>query len=363
MTIPADSPTPLLGLEPEAARTALTEFFAERGERRYRADQVLEWVYPGAQTFDEMTNLTKASREALGRRFTLAPLVPEVVQRSNDGTVKHLWRCPDGEAIESVLIPADDRLTLCLSSQAGCALGCVFCGTGAYGFRRQLTAAEIVAQYRDSVRYAQAHGMGAITNIVFMGMGEPLANPEPVFAALTILNRGFRVGARHITVSTVGIVPGIRELARRPEQVRLAVSLHAPNHKLRLTLVPVEKRYPLPQLMDAIREWVRAKGKRVTFEYTMIQDVNDSPALADELAELVCEFHPLVNLIPMNPIPFVGWRPSPPEVIAQFRSRLERSGRVRARVRSPRGSDIAAACGQLYNQAYEKGLAATARAS
>jgi 23S rRNA (adenine2503-C2)-methyltransferase len=185
---------------------------------------------------------------------------------------------------------------------------------------------------------------------VFMGMGEPFANADAVFAALSVLNRGFRIGARRITVSTVGIVPGIRRLARRPEQFRLAVSLHAPTHELRLRLVPVEKRYPLPELMNAVGEFVEMRGQRVTFEYTMIRGVNDDPALADALADLVGRFRPLVNLIPMNPIPFSTWQPTPPEGIERFADRLRRA-RVKVAVRAPRGRDIAAACGQLYNAA------------
>ena len=225
-------------------------------------------------------------------------------------------------------------------------MACVFCATGWSGYRRQLTAGEIVAQYRGSLRWARENGRGDVTNIVFMGMGEPLANTGAVLPALTILNQGYGLGARRITVSTVGVAPGILELAARPEQFRLAVSLHAPNHELRQQIVPLEKRYPLPQLLDAMRAFDAAGGRRITFEYVMIDGLTDAMPLADQLAAIAREFHAHVNLIPYNPIPGPDWKQSRPANIRAFRARLDELG-VPATIRASRGQDIAAACGQL----------------
>lgn len=327
--------------------TLLAEHFTARGQPKYRSTQALAWLYErDALSFTEMTDLPLGEREALDDAFRLTAPAVASVARSEDGTVKHLWRMTDGELIESVLIPATDRLTLCMSSQAGCAMACVFCATGWSGYRRQLTAGEIVAQFRGARRYAADHGMGAISNIVFMGMGEPLANRKAVMPALTLLNHAYRVGARRITVSTVGVVPGILELAERPEQFRLAFSLHAPNHELRQKLVPLEKKYPLPELLDALRRFEQAGGRRITFEYVMIDGLNDDPDLARQLAGLVSEFQSHVNLIPFNPIPGTPWRPSSPARLRAFARILEEHD-VAATIREPRGRDIAAACGQL----------------
>ncbi len=339
----------LLSLPADAAERALAQHFESRSQRPYRVRQVRAWLYErDAVRFDDMTDLPAPERAALAERFTLA--APELVTaaRSADGTVKHLWRLSDGELVESVLIPAGSRRTLCMSSQAGCAMACVFCATGWSGYRRQLSTGEIVCQYRGARRWLRDSGDDAssITNIVFMGMGEPLMNPKAVFPALTLLNHAYQVGARRITVSTVGVVPGIRELAQRSEQFRLAVSLHAPNHELRQSIVPIERKYAIPELMNALREFEAAGGRRITFEYTMIDGVNDAPALAEELADLVGEFHAHVNLIPYNPIPGPDWKPSPMGRIRRFAEVLHGRG-IEATVREPRGRDIAAACGQL----------------
>ncbi|MFB6240923.1 MAG: 23S rRNA (adenine(2503)-C(2))-methyltransferase RlmN, partial [Gemmatimonadota bacterium] len=248
--------------------------------------------------------------------------------------------------VESVLIPTDDRLTLCVSSQAGCALGCRFCATGHFGFNRHLSTDEITAQFRNAQRAARREFDRDISNVVFMGMGEPMANLDNVMPALTVLNRGFGVGARRITVSTVGLVPGIEALTRRPEDFGLAVSLHAPNHELRQEIMRIEKRFPIPELLEAIRGYQAETGRRVTFEYLLIDGLNDSLELADQLAGLAEGLDCFVNLIPFNPIPAVEWEPSPDEQIAAFARRLHRNG-VSAAVRTPRGRDIAAACGQL----------------
>lgn len=323
------------------------DHFRERGQPSYRADQVEHWIYGELATdFADMTSLPSHEREALAEAFRLATLDVDRVSVSEDGTVKHLWRLEGGQLVESVLIPTDTRLTLCLSSQAGCAMGCTFCATGWGGFDRQLTPGEIVAQYRGSRRWAEAHDYGPITNIVYMGMGEPLANRKAVHPSLTILNQGYEVGARRITVSTVGVVPGIQELAIRPEQFRLALSLHAPERDLRAELIPLEKRWPLPEVMDALRSFNEAGGRRITFEYTMIDGVNDDPALAGGVADLARDVWAHVNLIPFNPIPDQDWGPSPAPRIQEFARILESRG-VAVTVRETRGQDIDAACGQL----------------
>jgi 23S rRNA (adenine2503-C2)-methyltransferase len=353
----SDPRSDLLGLTPADLRAQVGDFLRARREPAYRAEQVAQWVYGGeARSIEEMTNLSRELRSALAGSFALAEPELDRVSRSADGTAKHLWKLPDGELIESVLIPAGDRLTLCISSQAGCAMGCTFCATGWSGFARQLSAAEIVSQFRASRRWAAAEGYPVISNIVFMGMGEPLANRAAVMPALTILNQGYGVGARRITVSTVGVVPGILELARRPEQFRLALSLHSPDSDLRRELIPLEKRHPLPELMDALKAFDAAGGKRITFEYTMIDGVNDDPALAARLAALASSLQAFVNLIPFNPIPYRDWRPSPSARIRAFQKVLEDRG-VSVAVREPRGRDIDAACGQLRARAVaEKGL-------
>lgn len=341
----------LVGMLAEEARSALAEHFGERGQPRYRVEQVLKWLYEqDAPGIGAMSNLPLAERAALAESFAFTAPESARVSRSEDGTAKHLWRLADGELIESVLIPSAERLTLCISSQAGCAMACTFCATGWMGYQRQLTSAEIVAQFRGARAWAHAEGYGEITNLVFMGMGEPLMNRKAVLPALAILNRGYGVGARRITVSTVGIVPGILEMAELPEQYRLAVSLHAPNHELRQELVPVEKKYPLPELLESLRAFDAAGGKRITFECVMIAGVNDSPELAGQLAELVREFRAFVNLIPFNPIPGTDWQPTPPKELRQFASRLEAAG-IPVQIRTPRGRDIAAACGQLKAEA------------
>jgi len=336
-----------LGLSPEELHTRLEAHFQARGQPAYRAGQVRGWIYERlARSWAEMTNLPLEEREALAQAFRLQEPETEIVSVADDRTVKHLWKLHDGELVESVLIPSGDRLTLCLSSQAGCAMGCTFCATGWGGFSRQLTAGEIAVQYRASLRWALEHGYGTVTNVVYMGMGEPLSNRGAVHPSLSILNHGYGVGARRITVSTVGVVPGIDELADRPEQFGLAVSLHAPVTELRSELIPLEKRYPLPELMDALRRFRETGGRRITFEYTMIHGINDAPELAGELAELARPLHAFVNLIPFNPIPDQDWRPSNPGRIRHFEEVLrERS--VPVAVREPRGRDIDAACGQL----------------
>ncbi|MFQ5679351.1 MAG: 23S rRNA (adenine(2503)-C(2))-methyltransferase RlmN [Gemmatimonadota bacterium] len=348
MPPPISGRTELLGVAPGELSSLLRARLGTLGEPRYRVDQVRTWIYAGhARGFDAMTDLPGALRGTLEADFSLTPLTAVYTDRSRDGTVKHLWELEDGEQVESVLIPAGGRLTLCLSSQAGCPLACRFCATGHFGFRRQLSAGEIVAQYRDSARFAESELGRRITHVVYMGMGEPLANLPAVVASLRVLNGGFRVGARRVTVSTVGLVPGILALARRPEPFGLAVSLHAPLHELRLALMPVEKRYPLDVLFRALRRYQRLKDRRISLEYTLIHGVNDNPELADTLADLATGLDCFVNLIPFNPIrERPDWRASSPERIRRF-GRVLRDRGVKHAIREPRGRDIAAACGQL----------------
>ncbi len=332
----------LLSLTPEAARTALGEWLTQRGEPAYRLRQVLPRLWQRAVArWTDATDLPAPLRAALDDAFPLPRLTLHTHQVSSDGTEKFLWALADGEAIESVLIPEGKRRTLCISSQAGCALGCVFCATGRMGFRRNLSTGEIVAQVRELVLRDPALKP---TNIVFMGMGEPLLNWEAVDATLTILNQpeGFGIGARHITVSTVGILPTLAQFARRSEQFRLAVSLHAPVAGLRKELMPIEKKYTLPALLAALQQFRR----RVTLEYVLIGGKNDSLDTADQLARLAQPLEALVNLLPLHPGGAPDLTPSSRAQMLAFERRLKQHG-VEAVLRRSRGLDISAACGQL----------------
>jgi len=342
-----DARVRLLGLAPEEARAELRRALEELGQPAFRVRQAEAWLYERRATrFEQMTDLPASLRSALADRFALVAAEPSFEARSSDGTIKHLWRLADGEEVESVLIPSDGRVTLCLSSQAGCALGCRFCATGDFGFRRQLDASEIAGQFRDADLVAETAYGRRIANVVYMGMGEPFANLRPVLDSLTVLHAGFGLGARRITVSTVGLIPGIEALARRPEPFRLAVSVHAADPELRLALMPVEKRYPLPDLLEALRAYQAAKGRRISIEYALIDGVNDAPSQASDLVRLLSGIRVFVNLIPWNPIPGRDWKTSAPGRTRAFLSVLESAG-LRAAVRAPRGRDIAAACGQL----------------
>ena len=339
--IGASSPS-LLDLAPRAAREILRTWMATRDLPAYRADQAFRrlWRAPVRRWVDA-TELPQHLRAGLERDLPLPGLQADVIQQSADGTRKYLWRLSDGEAVESVLIPSGSRRTLCISSQVGCALGCTFCATGSMGFRRNLTPFEIAGQVREILLQDPA---GAPSNIVFMGMGEPLLNWPAVDTALTVLNdpEGFAIGARHITVSTVGILPGMAALARRPEQFRLAISLHATTPAHRLGIMPIEKRYDL----DAVMQAAGAFRKRVTFEYVMISGVNDRDADADRLAKLVRRLEALVNLLPLHPGGAPGLTPTAPDRIRAFGARLRNQG-IEATARRSRGLDINAACGQL----------------
>ena len=334
--------TNLLDLDPSAAAQAVREFALARGEPAYRGSQVVRrlWQTPVA-TFEEMTELPRAFRAALDEAFELPRLEIASRQKSVDGTEKFLFRLHDGQHIETVSIPEGDRLTFCVSSQAGCALKCAFCATGLMGFARNLQAFEIAGQVRE---LALLDPPLVASNIVFMGMGEPLMNWPAVSTTLTILNdvHGFGIGARHITVSTVGVLPGIVALSERPEQFRLAISIHAPSDALRHTLMPINIKYPLADVLAAAETFDR----RVTFEYVMLGGVNDGPDQARELAALARQCRAFVNLIPLHPGGAGDFTPTTSEDIRRFAGWL-RQGGVEVAVRKSRGMDIAAACGQL----------------
>ncbi len=317
------------------------------GEPRYRVDQVWSGLYEHLAEPGELTNLPKSLRQSLDERL---PLALEIVTEStSDGgeTVKWLWALDDGTQIETVLMHYDDRSTVCVSSQAGCAMGCTFCATGQAGFDRQLTAGEIVEQVVRASRRARDDGR-RLSNVVFMGMGEPLANYDPTWQAVERLHGDLGLSARHLTVSTVGIVPGIRRLATEALPVNLAVSLHAADDALRDELVPINKRYPLSTLMDACAGYLQAKGRRLSFEWALIDGVNDRDRDADLLIErsrsLPLPAH--VNLIPLNPTPGYGVLGTPKQRVRAFRDRL-REGGINATIRQTRGTEIDAACGQL----------------
>jgi len=345
------SPTILVGLTvldlvPPEAEARLTEWVEARGIPGYRGKQILRrlWAHPVASWADA-TELPFTLREELARDFPLPRLELALEQVSADGTRKFLWRLADGERIESVLIPSRSRRTLCISSQAGCALGCVFCATGRMGFRRNLTPFEIAGQAREIILRRPDWRP---TNVVFMGMGEPLLNWPQVDRSLTILNHpnGLGIGARHITVSTVGILPGMAELARRPEQFRLAISLHAAMPGRRLALMPIEKKYDLASVLRT----AEAFRKRITLEYVLIAGANDSDQDADALAKLAHRLGAMVNLLPLHPGGSPQFGPTPPDRIRRFAERVRNQG-VEAVVRRSRGLDISAACGQLRVEA------------
>ncbi len=325
-----------------------TELAALLGDvPRYRVDQVWRGLYEQLAAPAELTNLPAAMRSELDEALPLAlPPITEVTSDRGD-TVKFLWELAGGARVETVLMLYPDRATVCVSSQAGCAMGCGFCATGQAGFSRHLTAGEIVEQVVRAARRARDGGR-RVSNVVFMGMGEPLANEAAVWAAVERLHADLGLSARHLTVSTVGIVPGIRRLAERGLPVTLAVSLHAANDELRDELVPINKRYPLDVLLDACREFLATNGRRISFEWALIDGVNDRPSDAAELAAFARQLQPSahVNLIPLNPTP--GWptRGTPPDRVRRFRDQLSTLG-VNATVRRNRGTDIDAACGQL----------------
>jgi 23S rRNA (adenine2503-C2)-methyltransferase len=329
----------------QPSRAELAELL--EGEPRYRLDQIWQGLYQNLLQPTEMTNLSKGLRATLTER--LVPALRVVVRRVSDGgdTVKYLWELHDGKRIETVLMLYPDRVTVCVSSQVGCAMGCGFCATGQAGFTRHLTVGEIVEQVAVAAREARDM-QRRLGNVVYMGMGEPLANEAAVWESVQRLHDDFGLSARKLTISTVGLVPGIRRLTERPLPVNLAVSLHAANDRLRDELVPINKRYPIDELMAACADYLAVKGRRLSFEWAMIDGVNDRPSDATELAKLCRRFRlpAHVNLIPLNPTPGYPTVGSPLKRVHDFRDNLEKLG-VNATVRRNRGTDIDAACGQL----------------
>ncbi len=341
-------------------RQGLRDFFIDLGEKPFRADQVLKWIYHhGVTDFSEMSNIARPLRERLAAIAEVRP--PEVItcQDSVDGTRKWLFRMDGGNSIECVFIPEDDRNTLCISTQVGCALDCSFCATARAGFNRNLTTAEIVGQLWLANRsLVQDHPQGArgVSNVVLMGMGEPLLNLKAVTPALRLMidDLGFALSKRHVTVSTSGVVPKMDRLHEQVD-VALAVSLHAPNDELRDELVPLNKSHPLDELMAACWRWLADgnRKKHIMFEYVMLDGVNDRPEHARQLADLLGDMPAKVNLIPFNSFEGSGYHRSSEEAIERFRRILQQRG-IFAITRRTRGDDIDAACGQLAGQVEDR---------
>jgi 23S rRNA (adenine2503-C2)-methyltransferase len=347
------------------SREAATAWMVrEVGASPGQALQVYKGIWQhGARTFDEVPNVAREVRERLARKAYISFLEPNMVLRSDDGTVKYLWALEDGEQVESVLIPDGDRLTLCISSQVGCAMACTFCLTGDLGLKRQLKASEIANQPLQVGR--QLPEGVRITNLVLMGMGEPLHNLENLVKALEVCldDDGLNFSHRKVTVSTVGLVPKMGELAARLP-VNLAVSLNASSHQQRQQIMPITGRYSLDELLQACRDFPLPSGKRITFEYVMLRDFNDSLEDADRLVELLRGIRAKVNLIPYNENPDRDLRRPTDEAVEAFQDRLIKR-HLNATVRVSRGRDISAACGQLgkaARQAVDEGWLATARA-
>ncbi len=329
----------------------LTEELKDLGQPSYRAGQIFDWLYKrGAASFEAFTDLPKSMRLRLEERFSLESL--ELGERlvSADKTEKFLFRLADGNYIETVLIPADRRNTLCLSTQVGCKFGCAFCASGRGGFKRNLRPSEILGQVLFLRDKLSLH----LTNFVFMGMGEPLDNYDNVAKAIQIMNdsRGLGIASRRITVSTVGIIPGIERLKTLGLQLHLSLSLHAVREELRSKLLPVSRKYPLQKVLQACQDYVRTTGRMMTLEYILLGGLNDSLEDASRLASIARRLRAKVNLIPCSPVPRLDFAPPPRETNEIFLRRLEEKG-VKATLRRPKGADIQAACGQLAGKMHK----------
>ncbi|MCG5499793.1 23S rRNA (adenine(2503)-C(2))-methyltransferase RlmN [Ectothiorhodospira lacustris] len=348
--------TNLMGM----TREELAGFFVAHGEKPFRAVQVLKWIHQrGITDFAAMTDLTKGLRIWLSEHAEVS--APEIVmtQAARDGTHKWLLRLDDGNCIETVFIPEEGRGTLCVSSQVGCALDCTFCSTARQGFNRNLTAAEIIGQLHAARRHLQPEeGQSrVVSNVVLMGMGEPLLNFEPVVAAMSLMleDNAYGLSKRRVTISTAGVVPALDRLRETGLQVALALSLHAPNDPLRDQLVPLNRKYPIAEVLAACRRYVGKGGhhSRVTVEYVLLDGVNDSQAQARELAVLLQDVPCKINLIPFNPFPESRYRRSTGAAIDKFRDILVQAGYTTI-TRRPRGDDIDAACGQLVGRVEDR---------
>ncbi len=333
----------------------LREEFAAMGEPSYRAAQVYQWLQSGVQSFDEMTNISKKLRQKLMDKYYISSAAIEKKLISDyDDTKKYLFSFRDGEAVESVLMSYHHGYTSCISTQVGCRMGCTFCATGKSGFSRNLTASEMIAQ----LQAEQKDNNIRISNVVLMGMGEPLDNFDNVMRFLNLVGseKGMNIGMRHISLSTCGLVPKIYELADQKLQLTLSVSLHAPNDAIRSRTMPVNKRYHIEELLKACRYYIRQTNRRISFEYAMIDGVNDSDDCARELASrlrgMICH----VNLIPVNTVGGTGYQKSKRERMQSFISILEKSG-ITATIRRTLGSDINASCGQLRRSVYRQNAA------
>jgi len=346
----------LLGL----SQAKMEAFFAEIGEKKFRAQQVLKWIHHlGAESFDDMTNISKSLREKLKDIAEIRP--PEVVKRwdSKDGTRKWLIRVDGGQNVETVYIPEGGRGTLCVSSQVGCALDCSFCSTGKQGFNRDLTAAEIIGQVfiaAKSFEQLQPKGERKVTNVVMMGMGEPLMNFDNVMDSMSLMmsDYGYGISKRRVTLSTSGVVPMLDKMGEHTDAC-LAISLHAPNDELRNELVPINKKYPIKMLLDSAKRYITGlPDKRdITMEYTLIKEVNDRVEHAEQLAELLRDVPCKINLIPFNPFPLSGYERVSNNALYRFRDILHNAGYV-VTIRTTRGDDIDAACGQLAGEFYDR---------
>ena len=326
----------------------LGNYFISIGDKKFRAIQIFEWLYRNrVNSFDEMTNLSKKVIEHLKENFKMELLTLERLQVSSDGTRKYLFKLSDGHFIESVLMRHNYGNSICVTSEVGCNMGCAFCASGELGCVRRLTLEEMVLQVL-TVQKDLDKEETRITNVVVMGIGEPFDNYEVLLKFLTVINyaKGLEIGARHITVSTCGIVPKIKEFAEFPLQINLALSLHAPNNELRNSLMKINKAYPLEEVMDAIKYYYSKTGRRITFEYILLKGINDSQEHANQLAKLIKGTFSYVNLIPYNSVDEKGFKRTSREEILSFQDKLKKLG-VNVTVRKEFGTDIDAACGQL----------------